>query len=51
MKMIIEFYAGKNRFDAWLINTKDLKGQPRVLKIHLLKSPNGKTLSCHKAPA
>lgn len=50
MKIIIEFYAGKNRFDAWLIDTKDLEGKPPVLKIHLYKRDLCKSIHCTKTP-
>lgn len=35
MKLIIEFYRRTYRCDAHLVDTKDLKGEPKVIKIHL----------------
>lgn len=50
MKIILEFYAGKNRIDAWLVDTKHLNGKPPVLKVHLYSAPPTSSSPCITRP-
>lgn len=33
MKIILDFYLNNRKVDAWLIDTKELKGKPPVIRI------------------
>lgn len=47
MKIIIEFYAGKHRLDAWQVDTQDLVGKPKILKVHLYRGSGKGTDNCY----
>lgn len=35
MKLIVEIYLNKRKVDAWQLDTKNLTGNPKIIRVHV----------------
>lgn len=50
MKLILQFYQRGVIIDAWTIDTKDLKGNPKLINVHLDPMILKRTITCSPKP-